>query len=309
MKLDELTQNKKNLCIVIGAVAVLLIITVVFLVKGKGSSETAQAPGMMGKGGAPGMGPGMGPGMMGGPGMSGPPGMMGKGGPGMGGPGMGGPGMGGAPGMMGGAPGMMGGPGAGAAAPAASEPGEGAALAPASGEGDGTSIPKGAPVEPYRADPFVPTRRPQVAALPRPVLPPIVVVNDAPQPLLVPPTVNVIPTSVVAKGSDEIAADIKRRMSGVLWNGRVYAILETAGKEKQEIVRPGDQIDENLWVRSISRDEMVLVRLDGTKREEIAVSLKESDTARPAGLGPGMGGPKAGMPGPGMMPGMMPKGG
>jgi len=175
---------------------------------------------------------------------------------------------------------------------------------PFEAEGDGGTIPKGPPVEPYRPDPFV-TAAKLEAPRPTPVLPPLVVVRQPPQPMVVPATVNVIPTSIIARGSAAIRAEVQRRLSGVLWNGKVFAILESSDEAQRAIVQPGEQVGKDLWVKSISRSQMVLVREDGERgREEIVVDLKEAQRQPAMGLGPGG---MPGMPGdPGAFPGGMP---
>lgn len=307
MKID--LSNKKNLIILASLVGVAFAAALFFVVFGGGaktskeSRELAKAreergplpagadvPGLPDTPDAGGpapagpSGPG-GPGGPGGPEMAagGPAGSLAPGGPGM------------PPGGTAGPPaGMPGGPGE--ESPGEPKP---APTNPLEAEGDGATIPKGPPVEPYRSDPFVRTAQAR-APQPAPVLPPLVVVQQPPQPMVIPATVNVIPTSIIARGAGEIRAEIQRRLSGVLWNGKVFAILESADKTQRDILQPGDSLGENLWVKSISRSQMVLVQDGGPRgRQEIVVDLKEARRGAAMGLGPG------GMPGgPGGMPGM-----
>jgi len=195
--------------------------------------------------------------------------------------------------------GMPGGPDEGSAPEA-----KPAAPKPFEAEGDGGTIPKGPPVEPYRPDPFVTAAKVE-APRPAPVLPPLVVVRQPPQAMVIPATVNVIPTSIIARGSAAIRDEVQRRLSGVLWNGKVFAILESTDQAQRAIVQPGEQVGKDLWVKSISRSQMVLVREDGARgREEIVVDLKEAQRQPAMGLGPG--GMPGMPPGPGGFPGGIP---
>ena len=142
--------------------------------------------------------------------------------------------------------GMPGGPDEGSAPEA-----KPAAPKPFEAEGDGGTIPKGPPVEPYRPDPFVTAAKVE-APRPAPVLPPLVVVRQPPQAMVIPATVNVIPTSIIARGSAAIRDEVQRRLSGVLWNGKVFAILESTDQAQRAIVQPGEQVAGS-WVKSISR--------------------------------------------------------
>jgi hypothetical protein len=123
--------------------------------------------------------------------------------------------------------------------------------------------------------------------------------------MVVPPTVNVIPTQV---GAERRAADLQRRISGVLWNGRVVAILETPNDPQQRthIVRPGDRIPSlDFYVKSISRDQMVLIDESSPDRPEIVVDLKKLPQGMAPGMVPGMEGIAPGMEGaapPGAVP-------
>lgn len=195
--------------------------------------------------------------------------------------------------------GMPGGPDEGSAPEA-----KPAAPKPFEAEGDGGTIPEGPPVEPYRPDPFVTAAKVE-APRPAPVLPPLVVVRQPPQAMVIPATVNVIPTSIIARGSAAIRDEVQRRLSGVLWNGKVFAILESTDQAQRAIVQPGEQVGKDLWVKSISRSQMVLVREDGARgREEIVVDLKEAQRQPAMGLGPG--GMPGMPPGPGGFPGGIP---
>jgi hypothetical protein len=195
--------------------------------------------------------------------------------------------------------GMPGGPDEGSAPEA-----KPAAPKPFEAEGDGGTIPKGPPVEPYRPDPFVTAAKVE-APRPAPVLPPLVVVRQPPQAMVIPATVNVIPTSIIARGSAAIRDEVQRRLSGVLWNGKVFAILESTDQAQRAIVQPGEQVGKDLWVKSISRSQMVLVREAGARgREEIVVDLKEAQRQPAMGLGPG--GMPGMPPGPGGFPGGIP---
>ncbi|HEX2998915.1 MAG TPA: hypothetical protein VHR86_01580 [Armatimonadota bacterium] len=286
---NKLTQDKKNLAIVLSLVAVLVVAMLFLLVHGH-SKKTASGPG----GNMPAEAGNMAGGMPGGmPGNEPMPG---------GSPAMGNSPAPGAPAGMPGAPGEMapsGAPGAPGAPGAAPDAGAGASSEAAN---DGTTFPKGPPVEPFRADPFV-TKAKRHAPFRQPVLAPLVVAIEPPKAMVVPPTVNVIPASVVSS-SKAIAQEVQRRLSGVLWNGSVAAILETPEdpQHKSVILRPGDYVGENLRVQSIKRDQMTLINEAARGRNrQIVVNLKPAAAGVAAGLAPGYPGGAPGPMGPGNM--------
>jgi hypothetical protein len=83
-----------------------------------------------------------------------------------------------------------------------------------------------------------------------------------------------------------------RRMSGILMNSRVYAIIETNGRS--EIVKPGDPLKDGLaTVLSIERDKVIL-KTTGPNPQLIEIRLSAAQrqlggAAAGAGAGGGMG--------------------
>ena len=187
-----------------------------------------------------------------------------------------------APGEMSEAPGVPGGPAAAPGAPAVPSPAAGPGypggpVAAAPGAAEPTV--KVPPMLPYRKDPFVaftgaygkPSRKELLmAVLPalfRPRLAPAGVAEISREEIL-----EVLPPQPV------------RRMAGVLWNGKVSAILETAGEI--DIVRPGQVVtrgNSKVQVESIEPDGIVLKTLDTREPMTIRVSLSGSAAAREAG--------------------------
>lgn len=267
MKIDlkQLTQDKKNLPIIAGLLAVILVVAVVFILRGSSGGSGGTAAGT-----DPAAGDMAAAGMEAGDPAASPEagGMPGPGDPAMGDPGMGDPALEGGDEMA-----------AAEGAPAA--------------DGAATTFPKGEPVEPFRTDPFVPiTNERPVPRLP--VMPPVVIAIQPPDPMPIPATVNVIPASVQP---DKVAGEVRRRLSGVLWNGRVVAILESPDQQRADIVRPGDRIpDLNLFVKSITRDHMVVIDERVGPEQEIVVDLRALPRAAAPQMGMGMA--------PGMEPGM-----
>lgn len=175
--------------------------------------------------------------------------------------------------------------------------------------GDGKTIVKGDPVEPYSTDPFITHAKP-IALPPLTVLPPVIPVIEPPKPLMVQNPVNIIPPGggPVEEATTVGAQKISGRLSGVLWNGEVVAIMESTdtGQRRAWIVKPGEVISlpgMNLVVQSLTREQMTLVPQDGGK--PIVIDLKPMPrTGGGTGMAPGASGSGSGMPGaPGMPPG------
>ena len=139
---------------------------------------------------------------------------------------------------------------------------------------------------PYRQDPFLPfdykppSRRPK----PRIVLPPI-------GPLVIPKERQVTPVTQ----EDVLPPQPSRRMSGVMHNGSVYAILESSGETI--VVKPGDIVENgNVRVDAIEPDRILLSWLRTKKPIPIEVRLSEGSpdetaSAAPAETGPVFPGP------------------
>ena len=117
------------------------------------------------------------------------------------------------------------------------------------------------PTEPYRPDPFAnifPPPPPPRQPPPPPPLPAAIQVG-------IPP---VFAQLLPSEGVREIAEREQGRMAGVLWNDRVYAIIET--DTAIAVVQPGDTVD-GRTVRSISPQEAILASKSG---EEVKVPLR-----------------------------------
>lgn len=181
-------QDKKNLPIVIGVMAVIIIAAAVFLfmqMKGGSSPDNAAAP-------ADGMGT---PGAM-------PPGADGP------------PGAGGPPGALPGPPGAGGPPGATPGPPGASEPGT---TASAETQPTAEVAANPLPLERWRDDPFAPFARLKTAKVElRPKL-------DIPMParLFLPPPPKAVDIS------PKLIPQPPRRVAGILYSDRVNALLQT----------------------------------------------------------------------------------
>jgi len=149
------------------------------------------------------------------------------------------------------------------------------AAAPGAGEAPAAKL---SPMLPYRKDPFlpfggVPKKEDVLAAL----LPSI-------------SRVRIAPARVARAGQIEIPEVLPpqpfRRMAGVLWNGRVSAILETDGEV--DIVRPGQEISKGnskVRVESIEPQAIILKTLDTREPMTIRVSMAGSVAAREAATG------------------------
>jgi hypothetical protein len=139
-----------------------------------------------------------------------------------------------------------------------------------------------APMLPYRKDPFlplagVPTRSDKLAyilpMLRRPRIAPAPVIRE---------------TGGEVEVTEVLPPQPYRRMAGVLWNGRISAILETNGET--DIVRPGKEItrgNSRVRVESIQQDCIILKTLDTRTPMTIKVNMAgsvistESDVTQP----------------------------
>lgn len=148
--------------------------------------------------------------------------------------------------------------------------------APAGAPAGGVTTTKLAPILPYRKDPFLPysgmpTRKDVISVL----LPSLRRPRIAPAP-------------VVNEGPTQTAAEVPppqpfRRMAGVMWNGHVSAILETAGET--DIVRPGMELsrgNSRVRVESITQDSVILKTLDTRTPMTIKVGMAGSVTGNSA---------------------------
>lgn len=138
------------------------------------------------------------------------------------------------------------------------------------------------PMLPYRPDPFVVPRPPRPIRR-KPTGPP-----PPPRFFTVPP---VVASRVIGPEVSEVTGP-PRRMAGVLWNDRVWAILESGEAQEAEsfIVKPGD-IVEGGRVQIITRDKLVL---SGEGKKPRDVYLRPMERKPPPTTGPGMPG---GVPG------------
>jgi len=65
--------------------------------------------------------------------------------------------------------------------------------------------------------------------------------------------------STAMPGLPYAVATGSRRMSGILWDGRVWAIIETDDGQSH-VVKPGDVLDDGSRIAAISRDSMVVAQ-------------------------------------------------
>lgn len=114
------------------------------------------------------------------------------------------------------------------------------------------------PMLPYRKDPFLPLggfpTRKDVMSM---VLPALRRPRIAPAPVA-PPRFDAGPSA-----AEVMPPQPFRRMAGVLWNGKISAILETNGET--DVVRPGSEItrgNSRVRVESIQQDSIILKTLD-----------------------------------------------
>lgn len=151
------------------------------------------------------------------------------------------------------------------------------ATAPAATQAVATTPPMptpGAPVEgpgadktapgPHRDDPFAPLLGGGKAVKPPPP-PPIIAVVGA-RPVLV----GLLPPTILPYNDES-----DQRVAGVMWNGHVYAIVETNGKPA--IVQPGDRIQGKV-VRRINPQGLVLT----SKGKSEKIALKGRPAPAPA---------------------------
>lgn len=180
----------------------------------------------------------------------------------------------GAPGMPGaeGMPAPLGAPvppGPGVAAPGAPA---GAPEAAPSQQVATAELAKLAPMLPYRKDPFVPLSGvPKKEDVIMALLPRLSRPRIAPAPVMEGPE--------VALASEVLPPQPVRRLAGVLYNGRVSAILETNGET--DIVRPGTELtrgNSRVRVESIQQDCIILKTLDTATPMTIKVNLAASVT-------------------------------
>ncbi len=195
------------------------------------------------------------------------------------------------------APGMAAGPAAGAAGPVPPGPGpagmpmDAGAVGPTGAAPAAATAPTPAgsvlqPMLPYRKDPFLPfagmPSRKDVLAM---VLPALRRPRIAPAP--------VMQVEATAAAAEVLPPQPFRRMAGVMWNGRVSAILETAGET--DIVRPRMELNRGnsrVRVESITQDSIVLKTLDTRTPMTITVGLAGSVTGNSAtGTPQGQGAP------------------
>jgi hypothetical protein len=151
------------------------------------------------------------------------------------------------------------------------------------------------PMLPYRKDPFQPitsgklrTRKSMRNAAIALILPSIQRPRLAPLPVW-------HPEGTVAEVEEPLPPQPFRRMAGVMINGRISAILETAGEA--DIVAPGMVLSRGgskVKVESVSKDQIILKTLDTKKPISIKVNLAGSTVGdfsgdQVPGMGPGSG--------------------
>ncbi|MHB9038470.1 MAG: hypothetical protein ACYC64_17600 [Armatimonadota bacterium] len=120
------------------------------------------------------------------------------------------------------------------------------------------------PMEPWRADPFLPVgykppKKEKVRKLP---------IVDFPFPR--------IPLPPKERDEEQVqdVAQPARRMAGLLLNNRVYAIVETNGSS--EIVQPGDTLKDRLAVVEKIEQDKVVLKTTGKKPTYIVVRMAAS---------------------------------
>jgi hypothetical protein len=124
------------------------------------------------------------------------------------------------------------------------------------------------PTERSRPDPFAPLFKPPPPPPPPPPLPPQPAAVQVGIPAVM---AQALPPEAVV----ETVAREQGRMAGVLWNDRVYAIIET--ESTVAVVQPGDTVN-GRTVRSISPQEAILASKGG---EEVKVPLRGAMGAAP----------------------------
>lgn len=155
------------------------------------------------------------------------------------------------------------------------------------------------PMLPYRKDPFMPFGgAPRERNVIESMLPSVPRIRLARLP-------GVKRVEVTEDVPEVLPPQPPRRMAGVMWNGRVAAILETNGQA--EIVYPGtiSRVDPNVMVDTIEPNCIVLKTLNTRKPFTIRVNMADAFTpstaSAPAATGPGAprvpGYPPAGVPG------------
>lgn len=131
-----------------------------------------------------------------------------------------------------------------------------------------------APMLPYRKDPFLPmTGMPTKKDIIAYMLPSLRRPRIAPAPVM-------RPTEGEVEVTEVLPPQPYRRMAGVMWNGRVSAILETNGET--DIVRPGMEItkgNSRVRVESIQQDCIILKTLDTRIPMTIKVNMAGSVTS------------------------------
>ncbi|MCL6518605.1 MAG: hypothetical protein K6T99_02120 [Armatimonadetes bacterium] len=136
------------------------------------------------------------------------------------------------------------------------------------------------PMLPYRKDPFMPftgppTRTQALMAL----VPTVQRIRIAPAEVR-----PIQPKKVEEEAEEVLPPQPFRRVAGILWNGKVKAILETEGEV--QIVQPGDVVTKGgskVRVESIEPDGVVLKTLDTRVPMAIKVQLAGSIAARQSG--------------------------
>lgn len=152
-----------------------------------------------------------------------------------------------------------------------------------------------APMLPYRKDPFMPLQgMPKTSDMLAALLPSLSRPRLAPAP--------VSENAGIATAEEVLPPQPFRRMSGVLWNGKVSAILETNGET--DVVIPGKELtrgNSRVRVESINQDSVILKTLDTKTPFTIRVTMAGSVAGgAPGGL---VQQPVYGGPGPTIYPG------
>ena len=150
--------------------------------------------------------------------------------------------------------------------PPGTPPAPGTAPAPTSAAGQQAAL---APMLPYRKDPFMPLYgMPKKADVIAALLPRLSRPRLAPAP---------VSEADLASAEEVLPPQPFRRMSGVLWNGKVSAIMETNGET--DVVRPGMELtrgNSRVRVESITQNSIILKTLDTRTPFTVKVNMAGS---------------------------------
>lgn len=157
---------------------------------------------------------------------------------------------------------------------------------PASG---GAQTGSAKPMMTYRGDPFLP-----VGYKPPPIEKPTPPITDLPIFHFPPP-----PKPVKLELQPEPPQPV-RRLAGVMLNGRVYAIIESSGNPRAQIVQPGEPLEDGLAIVERIEADKVILKTTGPVPRYLTVRLASS--ARRPTSEPSVTVSPGGGPGPGSAP-------